>query len=334
MYSIIHANINRAYAHAMQLLTTFGETEDTRNGPVFVLTEPFCTTLKRSNERVLFSIARKANPFFHLFESMWMLAGRSDAMFLNQYVKDFGQRYAEPNGQLHGAYGYRWRNHFDRDQLTQVVQMLQNDPSTRRAVIAMWDPDIDLNKLEKRDLPCNTHIYLRMLPCPNGVHELDLTVCCRSNDAVWGLFGANAVHFSVLLEYLAWCIGCAPGRLHILSNNLHVYKSTLHHFDPLEADSDRYSREEVVALPLFDGVPDDHTFRRELDQWLDDPINHSLWVYQCPVIHDLLVPMARVHYAYESDELQEAHNELQNVLHTDWRAAAELWLSQRKRRLA
>jgi thymidylate synthase len=52
---------------------------------------------------------------------------------------------------------------------------------------------------------------------------LDLTVLCRSNDVVWGAYGANAVHFSVLQEYLAGRIGVDVGVMYQFSNNYHGY---------------------------------------------------------------------------------------------------------------
>jgi hypothetical protein len=48
------------------------------------------------------------------------------------------------------------------------------------------------------DLPCNDSIFLRL----HGNGELNFTVNCRSNDVIWGAYGANVVQFSTLFEYI------------------------------------------------------------------------------------------------------------------------------------
>src|SRR5271154_5758040 len=45
----------------------------------------FITEYEKPDERVLFSQTRDANPFFHFFESLWILAGREDVEFLAQF---------------------------------------------------------------------------------------------------------------------------------------------------------------------------------------------------------------------------------------------------------
>jgi len=54
---------------------------------------------------------------------------------------------------------------------------------------------------------------------------LDMTVTNRSNDLIWGLLGANFVHFSILMEYMAARLGAEVGLYHHFTNNLHCYES-------------------------------------------------------------------------------------------------------------
>src|SRR6185312_5208239 len=145
-----------------------GEKQGSRNGEVLVSPTPVLICNQYPTRRVLFNPRRNANPFFHLMEALWMLAGRNDSEFLNSFVGDFGKRFAESDGTLHGAYGYRWRKHFDLewggaenlpDQLETAVNLLRKNPDDRRVVIAMWDPVADLGA-DKKDICCNTHIYL------------------------------------------------------------------------------------------------------------------------------------------------------------------------------
>lgn len=228
-------NVNDAYASGVAMLFRFGEKQPSRVGEVLVMPNPVMTVYRNPLQRVLFDETRNANPFFHLGEALWMLQGRRDAQWLDRFVADFSERFTEADGYQHGAYGYRWLSHFDvdgggdldrlPDQLTTIVKLLQNNPYERRAVLTMWDPVADLGA-NKKDLPCNTHVYFRVRQTLDGA-VLDLTVCCRSNDIVWGAYGANAVHFSVLLEYMAARIGVSVGTMYQLSNNYHGYTATL-----------------------------------------------------------------------------------------------------------
>jgi thymidylate synthase len=121
------------------------------------MADPVITTYLRPQERVLFNELRDANPIFHLVEALWMLASLSDVEFLLPFNSTYG-RYAEPDGNIHGAYGRRWRTHFGVDQIWGVIAALRRDPTTRQAVMAMWDPAADLNA-DVKDRPCNTTIY-------------------------------------------------------------------------------------------------------------------------------------------------------------------------------
>jgi hypothetical protein len=169
-------------------------------------------------ERVLWDAQRDCNPFFHLFESLWMLAGRNDVAYLmtfNQKMADF----SDDGVIFNGAYGHRWRTHFGFDQLEECITILKREPTTRRCIMTMWDA-ADLTKKSK-DLPCNLAAKFEMR---NGC--LNLTIFNRSNDVILGAYGANSVHMSFLLEYVACCVGLPMGKYWQISGNYHVYEDT------------------------------------------------------------------------------------------------------------
>ena len=214
-------NVNHALASAMLRFETLSAQGDkylinSRNGPTLEFPCPVVTRYARPRERVVFSAVRDANPFFHFFESLWILAGRKDVTFLAHILPKI-EDYSDDHEVFHAPYGYRLRHHFHKDQLNEVVHRLNKDRGTRQAVLQIWDCMTDLNAISM-DLPCNDLIFLRVRgDC------LDLTVCCRSNDALWGAYGANAVQFSVLQEYLAGRINANVGAMYQVSNSLHVY---------------------------------------------------------------------------------------------------------------
>jgi thymidylate synthase len=257
MHVIDVRNTGEALPRVVDYLVTHGVAEDSRAGRVLVAPGPVVTVTRRPRERVLFSPVRDANPFFHVAEAvLWLLAGRRDAAFLNNFVRDFGERFAEPDGTIHGAYGHRWRAAFGFDQLDAVVERLRADPASRQCVVQMWDARLptetnydpnsggsgetvgeeDLTGSSWRDRPCNVAVFLRVRQehYERGMDQdqpvgkvLDLTVLCRSNDMVWGGAGANSVQFSVLQEYLAARIGVGVGVMYQFSNNAHIYVSEL-----------------------------------------------------------------------------------------------------------
>src|SRR5688500_9773404 len=133
-------NVEAAFFYGTSLLRAVGVKQSSRAGDVLVAPYPVMTIYERPWERVLFNPKRDANPFFHLFESLWMLAGWDDATWLDRFVSDFSARFAEEDGTQHGAYGFRWRKWFDDgeyedgDQLSACVNLLKNNPNDRRVV--------------------------------------------------------------------------------------------------------------------------------------------------------------------------------------------------------
>jgi len=216
MKVITARNVNSALADAIWYMRMEGEAERSRNGPVIVAPTPVTTVYGKPTERILWEPRRDANHVFHLMEALWMLAGENNVDWLLQFNSKFGN-YAEPDGTMHGAYGFRWRRHFGGDQLASIISKLRSDPTTRQAVLAMWSPEDDLVG-EWKDRPCNTHAYFDLR---HGV--LNMTVCNRSNDIIWGAYGSNVVHFSMLQELIARELAVECGTYTQMSNNFHLY---------------------------------------------------------------------------------------------------------------
>lgn len=200
-----------------------GEKVETRNGPAWELPGTWLIHNYRPRERVLFDPRRNCNHVFHLMESIWMLAGRNDTAFVSQFNSNISS-YSDDGASFHAAYGHRWRNHFGKDQITYAIKALQADPQDRRVVISMWDANVDGNGVLGKDFPCNMMIMPRLVTSPTTKNRaLNFTIINRSNDLVWGLCGANAVHMSMLQEFMAGALGVEVGGWDQITNNLHVY---------------------------------------------------------------------------------------------------------------
>lgn len=154
-------NVNHAFHDLVQFFADeeWGETvtKDSRNGPVMMIEEPVIITYEHPLERVLFNPARDANPFFHLFEALWMLAGSNLVEQVAYYAKQMN-KYSDDGRTLNGAYGHRWRRasggiemeHREEsvDQLDVLINHLKTDPNSRRAVLQMWNVEDDLLKID------------------------------------------------------------------------------------------------------------------------------------------------------------------------------------------
>ena len=193
-------NVHAALPEAISLLHHYGKQQETRNGTALVCSHPVTTMYMQPEERVLFWPERDANPFFHFYEGLWMLGGRNDVASLTRFVKRMSE-FSDNGTTFHGAYGHRWRKHFGLDQLQMIISHFRNDPLCRRQVLQMWDPRCDL-VLPGKDIPCNLEAHFLVRDS-----QLDMLVSNRSNDIIWGTYGANAVHFSMLQEFVAAAVG-------------------------------------------------------------------------------------------------------------------------------
>ena len=342
-------NVNHALYESVTLLNQVGVERESRNGKVLVFPEPVTTLYTNPRERVLFHPGRDANPFFHLVESLWMLAGRRDLAPLTKYVRNMAQ-FSDDDGMTQpGAYGYRWRNHFEMDQLTWAVRRLMDNPNDRRVVVQMWDPftDILAADYDGADVPCN----LIALPTVGLDGRLDLTVYNRSNDVVWGAYGANAVHFSVLQEWIAFQLGIPMGRYWQVSNNLHAYEKTFKGglgiwpwatVYPGPELADPYGVGEVISMSMFERYPSARTVDGELN-WLTEDINMFLdnparIGIQSEFLRKIACPMVLAHKAFKKQGglkgIASAREILEQMpIDNDWRMAAKLWFDNRETKL-
>lgn len=283
--NFIFANSTQALPELMHQLLNNGSENGSRNGRVKELMHTGIT-LQQPWEREYTGSSRKCNLAAQIAETMWVLSGRDDVEWLGHYLpraKDFSD-----DGQVwRGAYGPRlraWprRDHGDVvDQLAWVVDLLRDDHLTRRAVISIYDPDVD--SADGKDIPCNN-----WLSFSSRLGKLDLHVAIRSNDAMWGWSGINAFEWSALQEIVAGLLGIQVGSLHFSVTSFHLYEQ---HW----AKAERIAHDEIVShfhpdsirfdpkfrtLEYFDGLVAHWFFLEKIlreehghptiDEWIDD----------------------------------------------------------------
>ena len=313
-------NVNDALPKGLEMLRSYGFWQRTRNGNAIVSPMPVTTCYAAPKERVLFWRERDANPFFHLFESLWMLGGRNDLKYVANFVKRM-KEYSDDGTSLWGAYGWRWRSFFDFDQLEWAVDRLKKDPSDRRVVISMFAPAADQIKADDggKDIPCNLSVHFQVI-----LNKLNMTVFNRSNDIVWGGYGANVVHMSILQEYVSGMIGIPVGRYWQVSDNFHAYEEL---YTKLLAakrpPTDHYANDEVVPFNL---VLQAGSFDNDLAMFLEEPTAIG---FRNPFFRKIAKPLYLAHRAYKQKTMHELEILEQMPQKNDWRLAAEQWILRR-----
>lgn len=167
-------------------------------------------TLTESWRRELLVAHRRPNIAAQIAETAWVLAGRDDIGWLKHYLPR-ATDFSDDGLTWRAAYGPRLRS-----QLDYVVDTLKADPTSRQAVISLWDPIIDSEP--GKDIACNNWLHFL-----SRGDELHLQVGIRSNDIIWGWSGINAFEWSVLLEVVAYLVGMRMGKLHFSVSSEHIY---------------------------------------------------------------------------------------------------------------
>jgi hypothetical protein len=201
----------------------------------------------------------------------------------------------------------------------------------------MWHSAFDLDSPSK-DVPCNLVITFQR--DFNG--HLDMTVFCRSNDIIWGAYGANAVHLSMLQEYMAIWIGCPIGTYRQISVNWHAYLEPFQKIENLihAAFWCPYTEKEIRTLPLSLGQGEDaiRYFDDQLDQLLLDfdtgfirPHRQTAFLFL-----EQAYILLKAHDLWRTLKAPERYDQALDILHTadqslDWVVAAKDWIKRRQK---
>jgi thymidylate synthase len=105
------------------------------------------------------------------------------------------------------------------DQLQGAVDRLRADPSTRRAAMAIYQPEDSVR--ESRDIPCLFGVFYRLRHA-----TLETTVIMRSNNAL-SLLPFNLFELTLLSEVVAAGLGVGTGVFSYIAVSMHLYEDDL-----------------------------------------------------------------------------------------------------------
>ena len=173
-------------------------------------------TLTSPEERTITVPGRGNSLVAAIAETVWVLAGRSDIAYLTPYLKR-APEFSDDGVSWRAGYGPRLRDWNGLDQLHQVLNLLENDPTSRQGVMVIFDPDRDWQS--SLDIPCNN--WLQFLLRDGRLHML---VSVRSNDLWWGFSGINTFEWSVLQTAMAHWLDAQVGEVTYTVGSLHLYE--------------------------------------------------------------------------------------------------------------
>lgn len=174
---------------------------------------------------------RKLNVPFIMKELVWYLQGDMEAAWIGEHAGVW-KSVIEHDGRAVSNYGYEA---FDRRGITRLINLLKDEPMTRRAILYFGN-----NRLV---LP---HTTVKDQPCANSIHfmvrggTLRTIISQRSQDFIYGVSG-DAVFFTLLTNIVA-------AALQVDAAPIDVQVASFHHYPKHEAMVERLVTSEAYHI--------------------------------------------------------------------------------------
>lgn len=272
------ASATEALPHLLNKLLTEGSVIPSRNGETRELTMQHIT-IDQTTDPYITTPGRNVSLPAQIAETMWILAGRNDVEWLSNYLPQ-APRFSDDGKTWRGGYGPRLRGwsvdalahgpgEDTVDQLKYIIDLLWEDPDTRRAVFTIYDPATDSRP--GKDIPCNNWVHFL---ARDG--KLHAHVAIRSNDVMWGWSGINSFEWSILNQVVAAYAGLHPGTITYDISSLHLYER---HYDKAQriVDQTLLADNELDAGMWNDEFPGESRWFSQQDAKLSLDGQLSLW---------------------------------------------------------
>lgn len=79
-----------------------------------------------------------------IHELLWFLKGDTNIAYLKENKVKIWDAWADENGDLGPVYGHQWRNWNSEgiDQIAEAIEMIKNNPNSRRIIVSAWNPSV------------------------------------------------------------------------------------------------------------------------------------------------------------------------------------------------
>lgn len=196
------------------------DSQETINATRGNFNEIFGAMLVLNNPRARLSRTEsKGKLFSALGELFWYLSKENNLAFIEYYLPYYKNE-SDDGVSVISGYGQRLFSHNGNDQINNVISLLKTKPTSRRAVIQLFDAS-DLSA-DYKSIPCTCTLQFIIRE-----NKLNLLVNMRSNDAYLGL-PHDVFVFTMLQEIVARSVNVEIGIYKHCAGSLHLYED---HFE-------------------------------------------------------------------------------------------------------
>ncbi len=211
------------YPHIVRhvLDSEFSETNQRTGHEIKMLPYPVGFPVDLRSRRIPAPGNRRVWPATAAAETAWYLSGQQDVSWLRKHCPIWDKFVEEDGKTIKAAYGYRWREHFGRDQIQMAIDALRDDPTNRQVYVSAWDPSEDgLGTRGKKNVPCPVGFTFSLVQ-----GALNSAILIRSSDVFVGL-PYDAMGHALLMDAMAESVGAhGLGWMHITLAHPHIYDS-------------------------------------------------------------------------------------------------------------
>ena len=179
-----------------------------------------------------------------IYELLWFLQGDTNINYLNKYGVSIWDEWADENGELGPVYGKQWRSwegpQGTIDQIQRTVDLLTNDPYSRRNVILGFNP-ADQPKVAPQG--CHTLMQFYV-----SGESLSLQLYQRSADLMLGV-PFNIASYALFLMMMAQVTGFKAHEFIHTFGDVHIYSN---HIEGARVQLERIPKE----LPVMEVNPE------------------------------------------------------------------------------
>ena len=190
-----------------------------------------------------------------IYELLWFIAGDTNVKYLQDHGVTIWDEWADENGDLGPVYGHQWRSWPTPDggtidQLANVVNMIRNNPDSRRMIVSAWN----VAEVEKMALPpCHS---LFQFYVADG--KLSCQLYQRSADTFLGV-PFNIASYALLTMMIAQDCGLGLGEFIPTTGDTHIYQN---HFEQVALQLSREPRK-LPKMKINPDVKDIFDFKYE-----------------------------------------------------------------------
>lgn len=157
----------------------------------------------------------KVNYIYLAGEILWYWSGRDDLEFISKFSKMWS-KLSDDGEHSNSAYGYILQKKHGFNQIDKIIDLLKKDPHSRRAVLNLNVPNI--NVIETKDEICTIALVYQIRD-----NKLYCTCIMRSNDVNFGLRN-DLGYFITLQQYIAHKLGVGLGSYTHYAVSMHLYE--------------------------------------------------------------------------------------------------------------